>query len=118
MLRHLAEVERNWFRRRFAGEADLPYLYVRPNGKDFVTDADFDDLDPTTAETAYATLVEEQRLSRAAIEGHSLDDTFNHHKFGPMSLRCLMQHMICEYARHNGQADLIRECIDGTKETQ
>jgi hypothetical protein len=32
---------------------------------------------------------------------------------GPMSLRWVLVHMLEEYARHNGRADLLRQRIDG-----
>jgi hypothetical protein len=109
LVRHLAEVERSWFRRRFAGNPDLPHLYCRPDNMD----ADFDDLDPDRAEADYAQLVEEQQLAREAIAGRRLEETFAHSRYGDMSLRWVMHHMITEYAQHNGHADLIRECVDG-----
>ena len=51
--------------------------------------------------------------SRRAAEAHELDDTgLRHGK--PCSLRWIYVHMIEEYARHNGHADLIRELVDGS----
>jgi len=114
LLRHMSEVERSWFRRRFAGNTDLPHLYYRPDN----TDADFDELDPDKAEADYEQLVEEQRLAREAVVRRDLDETFAHTKWGDMSLRWVMQHMICEYAQHNGHADLIRERIDGVTDKE
>ena len=35
------------------------------------------------------------------------------HRTDTVSLRWLYSHMIEEYARHNGHADLIRQAIDG-----
>jgi uncharacterized damage-inducible protein DinB len=95
LVRHMAKVERTWFRRRFAGEP-----------------VDFEDLDPDGAAADYARLVEEWRLADAAVAGASLDDTFTHD--GEVhSLRLLYLHLIQEYARHNGHADLLRERLDG-----
>ena len=107
LLRHVAKVERRWFRERFAGE-NLDPLYDPALG----ADADFDDLDPARASTDYARLLDEFRRADAAVAGASLDDTF------PLdgeecSLRFVYLHMIGEYARHNGHADLLRERIDG-----
>jgi uncharacterized damage-inducible protein DinB len=108
LLRHLAKVERAWFRVRLDGQP-LPRLYSRADR----VDADFEELDPNQAEAAYALLIEEQDLARQAIVGRSLDDTFVHERWGEMSLRWLLLHMTREYAVHNGHADLLREATDG-----
>jgi uncharacterized damage-inducible protein DinB len=109
LVRHMAEVERAWFRRRLA-EEDLDPLYcseARP-------EADFDDVDSADAEADLGTLAGEIDLARAAAVGRSLDDTFFHRGHqAEMSVRWLYVHMIEEYARHNGHADLLRERIDG-----
>jgi hypothetical protein len=107
LLRHMAKVERTWFRQRFAGE-QVEAMYDPARGKD----ADFEDLDPAHAEEAYARLLEEWRLADAAAAGASLDDTFTHVD-EVHSLRLVYVHMIGEYARHVGHADLLRERVDG-----
>jgi uncharacterized damage-inducible protein DinB len=107
LLRHMAKVERTWFRQRFAGEQVGP-MYDPARGKD----ADFEDLDPARAEDAYARLLEEWRLADAAAAGASLDDTFTY-RDEVHSLRLVYVHMIAEYARHVGHADLLRERVDG-----
>jgi len=110
LVRHMAEVERSWFRRRFAGEP-LDFLYC-----DIATnpDGDFDDVGTAGAKTDFDTFTREIELARAAAAGHSLEETFHHtHQQADMSLRWVYLHMIEEYARHNGHADLIRERIDG-----
>ncbi len=110
LIRHLAEVERGWFRRRVAGQ-DLERLYTA----DPASDADFDDATPATAEADYATYLAEVDLCRAAVADRGLDEAFRHDRFGvEMSLRWVYLHLIEEYARHCGHADLIRERIDGT----
>jgi uncharacterized damage-inducible protein DinB len=108
LIRHMSKVERTWFRIRFRGE-DLPILYSTPDHKD----ADFEDLDPVTAETAYQLLLDEQELARQAVAGAGMDDTFVHPSGEDMSLRMIFVHMIGEYARHNGHADMIRQQLDG-----
>jgi predicted acetyltransferase len=50
---------------------------------------------------------------REALVGSTLDDRFNHERFGETSLRWVYNHMIAEYARHIGHAVLLRERIDG-----
>ncbi|CAN5547294.1 DinB family protein [soil metagenome] len=107
LVRHMAKVERIWFRLRFAGEPITP-LFDPELGKD----ADFVDLDPSTAEDAVARLVTECRLADAAVAGLSFDSTIVHGD-EVLSLRFIYLHMIAEYARHNGHADLLRQRIDG-----
>ncbi|GAB4054034.1 DinB family protein [Catellatospora paridis] len=110
LVRHLADVERTWFRRRVRGEA-VPSLYSHPDGR---PGAAFDLADPAGAEADLAALAAEQQACRDAVAGASLDDTFVHERLAQtMSLRWVYLHMIEEYARHNGHADLIREAVDG-----
>lgn len=103
----MAKVERTWFRERFAYQS-LDPMYDPARGKD----ADFEDLDPACAADDYARLVEECRLADAVIADASLDDTFVHGG-EVFSLRLVHVHMIGEYARHIGHADLVRERLDG-----
>ena len=107
LVRHMTKVERAWFRRRFAGEpVDLPF------GDDSA--AEFEAADPARAAADYARLTEEFKLADAAVANAALDDTFTHEKSGEvMSLRLIYLHMIEEYARHIGHADMLREQIDG-----
>ncbi|HEY2506482.1 MAG TPA: DinB family protein [Streptosporangiaceae bacterium] len=108
LVRHLTEAERGHFRIEFAGES-VEHAYStadRPDGA-------FTDAGAGTAQQDIATLVAEWNLARAAIAGASLDDCFTHPEIGKISLRTQLNHMIEEYARHIGHADLLRECIDG-----
>jgi hypothetical protein len=108
LIRHHTDVERTWIRLRFRGE-DVERTYYRDGSWDHC----FDDLDPARAETEYAALVAEQERCRAAISEADLDATFISSRHNVMSLRWVMVHLIEEYARHNGHADLLRERIDG-----
>jgi hypothetical protein len=109
LVRHMTEVERAWFRQRFAGEP-VDNLYCSKTNPD----GDFDDADPATAEADFATFGAEVELARAAAAGHSLDETFWLQRSEEnVSLRWVFVHMIEEYARHTGHADLVRERIDG-----
>ena len=108
LVRHMAEVERWWFRRSFAGE-QLGDLYCREASPD----GDFDEIHPADAETDFTTFATEVALARKAVAGRSLEETFLSTRQAEMSLRWVYVHMIEEYARHNGHADLIRERIDG-----
>jgi Protein of unknown function (DUF664) len=110
LVRHMAEVERAWFRHRFAGQADLGYLYC----SDEAPDGDFDFAEASGAEADFAAFTRECALARQAAEGRSLDDTFRHPRTDEtIDLRWVYLHMIEEYARHNGHADILREQIDG-----
>lgn len=109
LVRHLAAVERWWFRIQFAGE-DVPMLYY----SDDDPNQDFDALDGDVDE-AFDTWRAECRRSRDIVAAAaSLDQTGIRRRTGePFSVRWLMVYLIAEYARHNGQADLLRERIDG-----
>ncbi|KNB51530.1 DinB family protein [Streptomyces caatingaensis] len=110
LVQHMTIVERNWFRRVFAGETvpDLP-----PH-------AGFD-LDPgVSLDSALSSWRAEIARGRELTASASLDDVghFPPDDPGPLagrdvSLRWILIHLIEEYARHNGHADLLRECVDG-----
>lgn len=108
LVRHLADVERSWFRERFAGEdvADLFGVGQRP-GADFLETAE---ADPAAD---LALLRGEIQAVKAAVRDRDLDDTMTAPDGSRWTLRWVYLHMIEEYARHNGHADLIRERIDG-----
>jgi uncharacterized damage-inducible protein DinB len=109
LVRHLAGVERWWFRVQFAGE-DVPLLYY----SDDDPDQDFDDLDGDVAEALAVWRAECDRSRQIVADASSLDQTGTHKATGnPVSLRRILVHLIAEYARHNGHADLLRERIDG-----
>ncbi len=57
--------------------------------------------------------MDEQELCRQAVAGQPLEQEFTHPEWGKISLRWVYNHMIAEYARHIGHADLLRECVDG-----
>jgi hypothetical protein len=109
LVRHMAEVERWWFRACFRGE-DVDDIYCTPDNPD----GDFDDVPTADAEADFGIFTEECRRSDEATKEASLDDTFHQKRRGrDMDLRWVYLHMIEEYARHNGHADLLRERIDG-----
>ena len=110
LVRHMAEVERAWFRRRLGGQPDLPMLYC----DDEHPDGDFDLTEAAGAEADFAAFLAECELADAEAGGRSLDQTFASPRGGtPIDLRWVYLHMIEEYARHNGHADILREQIDG-----
>lgn len=108
LVRHLAKVERIWFRQRAAGQP-VPPMYDPARGKD----ADFDEVSPAGAETALERLQAEWQHADKAVGNMDFDHTFDAGHGDTFSLRMMYVHVIGEYARHNGHADLIRESIDG-----
>jgi uncharacterized damage-inducible protein DinB len=110
LVRHLAEVERGWFRRRFAGQ-DAPRRYQSEENPD----GDFDGAvaEPAVVDEAWAAWREEVAFAEQFARETDLDFIGADGKGRPVSLRELLVHMIEEYARHNGHADLLRERIDG-----
>ncbi|MCZ7439237.1 DinB family protein [Micromonospora sp. WMMC241] len=112
LVRHMADVERWWFRHHAAG-LNLPDMYdysVDP-------DADLNDIADADPAEALATLAAEIEAADLAVADLPLEHTFPHTRRDggtrEISLRWVYVHMIEEYARHNGHADLIRERIDG-----
>ena len=109
LVRHMAEVERGWFRRVLLRDPDLPYLWPEVDGD---PDRDLLPLDDADWDTDLATWLAECAAAREAAAAHDLDDT-GLRRGAEVSLRWIYVHMIEEYARHNGHADLIRELLDG-----
>jgi uncharacterized damage-inducible protein DinB len=107
LVRHMAEVERNWFERVLQGN-DEPFIWVDPQ----VDDSELVPLDEEVWSVDLAAWQAECERSRGAAAVHGLDDT-GIRRGKSHSLRWIYLHMIEEYARHNGHADLIRELIDG-----
>ena len=109
LVRHMAEVERVWFRTRVAGEDVGPIFCSGAS-----PDGDFADIDGADAEADFATYQREVDAARVVLAARGLDDTFALTRpEATIDIRALVLHMIEEYARHCGHADLIRECVDG-----
>ncbi|MFF5704916.1 DinB family protein [Streptomyces sp. NPDC012794] len=110
LVRHMAEVERHWFRRTIGG-ADVPHLWS--DDHDFQAAYDAEGATRAEAFAAWEAEVEHSRAVEAAAE--SLEERAYVIKWEQeASLRLVMLHMIHEYARHNGHADFLREAVDGT----
>ncbi len=115
LVQHLAEVERNWFQRVFAGAHDTPPVHETAGPDAFTLTED------RTLPDALAQWRTEIARARELTSTASLDTTGT---LSPeeaaftgdpkVSLRWILTHLIEEYARHNGHADLLREAIDGT----
>ncbi|MEV4889404.1 DinB family protein [Nonomuraea sp. NPDC055795] len=111
LVRHMAEVERHWFRRVVGGE-DLPMVWSATLW-DFQTA--YDDTGATREEAFGAWEAEVEHARRIERAADSLDLTsYNARWEAEVSLRMVMLHLIHEYARHNGHADFLREAVDGT----
>ncbi|MFH8570135.1 DinB family protein [Streptomyces sp. NPDC017993] len=110
LVRHMAEVERTWFRRVINGE-DIPLVWSSKGNYQEAYDA----TGATRAEAFGAWQEEVVHARRIEQAAESLDVTGYQPRWGEdVSLRLVMLHLIHEYARHNGHADLLREGIDGT----
>ncbi len=110
LVRHMAEVERTWFRRVINAE-DIPLRWS--DDGDF--QAAYDASASTRSEAFEAWQAEVEHSRRIEREAESLDVIGYQASWGEdVSLRLVMLHLIHEYARHNGHADFLREAIDGT----
>jgi uncharacterized damage-inducible protein DinB len=110
LLRHLARVEHIWFRRVMEGQ-DVPRLYWAPDHRDL----DFDGAvaDPKVVADAWESWHREVAHSETYLAQAESLDVEGAHADGPIALREVLGHLVEEYARHLGHADLLRECVDG-----
>ena len=109
LVRHMVIVEWWWFDHIFTGSSSPEPISTADD-----RDADFNDLDPGRAMDDLALFERQCDVSRAIVNAApSLDGTSVSTEKPTVSLRWIMIHMIEEYARHNGHADLLREQIDG-----
>jgi uncharacterized damage-inducible protein DinB len=104
LVRHMTKVERIWLRIRVAGEDVAPLFPV--------TDEDFDDLDVANASQAIADLPTEWAAGDAAVKNLPLEHIVDV-RGQEVSLASIYVHLIEEWARHEGHADLLRQAIDG-----
>ncbi|WP_411733247.1 DinB family protein [Paeniglutamicibacter sp.] len=110
LVRHLSDVERFWVRSSLAGDP-APPLYWGADGDD--TDFDFTAPDARMVAESFAAWRDEMAFSDAALGGEPLGRSVAAGRHGTVSVRWILAHLIEEYSRHNGHADLLRECIDG-----
>jgi uncharacterized damage-inducible protein DinB len=110
LVRHMAEVERTWFRKVVNAE-DIPLVWSDAGDYQVAYDASM----ATRAEAFEAWQTEVKHSRRIEEAAESLDVTAHAARWGEdVSLRLVMIHVLLEYARHNGHADFLREAIDGT----
>ena len=107
IVRHITEVERGWFFDHLPYDA-TPIYFTKDRPND-----DFDALDSVPVAEVFARYDAELARIRAEIATVPLDHEYTDRRGRTFSLRWVYLHMIEEYARHNGHADLLREGIDG-----
>jgi len=113
LVRHLAQVENHWFQRVLQGRTEGPRLYKREDDRDW----DFTGAvaDQEVVDDAFSTWRSEIAQADewfAALDDADLGREVPVHD-ETVSVRDVLVHVIEEYARHAGHADLLRECIDG-----
>jgi uncharacterized damage-inducible protein DinB len=113
LVRHLAQVENHWFARVLQGRTDAPRLYKREDDRDW----DFNGAVPDAALVTEAFTTWKDEIGNADTWLDALDeaDLGRDVPFDDdtVATRDVLVHVIEEYARHAGHADLLRECIDG-----
>jgi hypothetical protein len=111
LVRHMVEDEQWWFVMH-AAQQDIVFPYDPDS-----VGLDFEEVEGADAAGNLEDYVRQCEASRAAVAGKSLDDVVpsrGDHPERTRDIRWIYVHMIEEYARHNGHADLLREAIDGT----
>lgn len=112
LIRHMARVEHHWFHRTLQGHRDVARLYWSPDNNDL--DFDGADADQAAVEDAFAVWRAQVTAADQWLDGLTDLGAMAHLPNGEQaSTRDILIHMIEEYARHCGHADLLRECIDG-----
>jgi uncharacterized damage-inducible protein DinB len=109
MVRHMARVEQSWFRRVIEGRTEIERLFQDEDGG---FDFDAAAVDDAFVAAAWDRWRDEVAHAREVLERTDLDAVVDVHG-DPSEVRDIVVHMIEEYARHLGHADLLRECIDG-----
>lgn len=113
LVRHLAKVEHSWFRRVLQEDLALPRLFTREDDRDWDWNGAAGEQE--VVDEAFETWRAEVAAADAWLD--ALDETELGREVpmhdGVVSIRDVLVHMIEEYARHAGHADLLRECVDG-----
>ena len=111
LVRHLTDVERRWFRQVLDGQ-DVPFLYRTEDDRDAAFDLAI--ADPAVVDAAWAAWRAEVSFAEQFVEeAPDLEVSGTYGEGEVIRLREVLVHMIEEYARHAGHADLLRERIDG-----
>jgi uncharacterized damage-inducible protein DinB len=107
LVRHMARVEQSWFRRVIEARMDIPRIF-----QDEDAGFDFPEPDDALVRASHALWQSEIAYAREVLDRTDLDTVVDVHG-EPTEVRDIVVHMVEEYARHCGHADLVRECIDG-----
>jgi uncharacterized damage-inducible protein DinB len=107
LVRHMARVEQSWFRRVIEERTDLPRLFQEEDAG-----FDFPDVDDDLVRESHELWQAEIAYAREVLDRTDLDTVVDVHG-EPTEVRDIIVHMVEEYARHCGHADLVRECVDG-----
>ncbi len=107
LVRHMARVEQSWFRRVIEARMEIPRLF-----QDEDAGFDFGEVDDALVRESHDLLESEIAHAREVLDRTDLDAIVDVHG-SPTEVRDIVVHMIEEYARHCGHADLVRECVDG-----
>jgi uncharacterized damage-inducible protein DinB len=107
LVRHMARVEQSWFRRIIEDRMEIPRLFQEEDGG-----FDFPDVDDDLVRESHELWQSEIAYAREVLDRTDLDAVVDVHG-EPSEVRDIVVHMIEEYARHCGHADLVRECVDG-----
>jgi len=115
LIRHMAYVEQTWFQRALQGNLDEPRPFWSATNRDIEWDEAVGT--PECVEEAITSWEREIGRADAYLDALSESDlgaeVVYHHDGATATVRGIVVHMIEEYARHCGHADLLRECIDG-----
>jgi uncharacterized damage-inducible protein DinB len=113
LVRHMARVEHNWFQRSLQGHPELPRIFWSPDDDDLDFNAAVGE--PAVVAEAFAAWKEQISAADEWLDGPvDLAATVQTPRGdAEVSVREILIHMVEEYARHCGHADLLRECIDG-----
>lgn len=109
LVRHMARVEHHWFRRIIEGRTDVPRLFP---GDDEDAGFTFPEADDALVRASHELWEGEVAHAREVLARTDLDTVVDVHGEAT-EVRDIVVHMVEEYARHCGHADLVRECIDG-----
>ena len=109
LVRHLARVEHHWFRRAIEGRTELNRLF---SGPDDDAGFAFGTPDQALVDEAWSLWRTEVDHAREVLDAHDMDELVDYDG-EEVEVRDIVVHMIEEYARHVGHADLLRECLDG-----